>query len=75
MLTIENATSDPKDNTVDKYLPETQLLNAVLKFDDNIQSAWLHTICMEIKNLVDHNTFTIIPVKCVLKEDRANRNW
>ena len=80
MLTLDNATiAAPADSTdsVDKYLPEPQSLKAVLKLDDYIRSAWLHAIRMEIKNLIDHDTFIlgqtpsktdlIIPLKLVLK--------
>ncbi|KAI2503716.1 hypothetical protein MHU86_10697 [Fragilaria crotonensis] len=79
MLTIDNATISQEEpaEPVDKYLPEPQSLKAVLKLDDDIRSAWLHAIRMEIKNLIDHGTFIlgqtpsqadpIIPVKLVLK--------
>jgi Reverse transcriptase (RNA-dependent DNA polymerase) len=82
MLTIDNSTATtsddfPRDDPVDKYLPEPQSLKAVLKLDDDVRSAWLHAIRMEIKNLVDHDTFIlgkqprkdelIVPVKLVLK--------
>ena len=81
MLTIDDPspTSDnsPRDEPVDKYLPEPQSLKAVLKLDDDIRSALLHAFRMEIKNLVDHHTFIlgeqpckdelIVPVKLVLK--------
>ncbi len=80
MLTLDNATfAAPADSTdsVDKYLPEPQSLKAVLKLDDYIRCAWLHAIRMEIKNLIDHDTFIlgqtpsktdlIIPLKLVLK--------
>jgi hypothetical protein len=70
-------TSTESDDPVDKYLPEPQSFQAVLKLDDDIRSAWLHAIKMEIKNLIDHGTFIlgqkphvdelIIPVKLVLK--------
>ena len=60
MLTIDNPTptsdDSPRDEPVDKYLQEHQSLKAVLKLDDDIRSAWLHAICMKIKNLVDHDT-------------------
>ncbi|KAI2498240.1 hypothetical protein MHU86_16267 [Fragilaria crotonensis] len=69
--------STENDDPVDKYLPEPQSFQAVLKLDDDIRSAWLHAIKMEIKNLIDHGTFIlgqkphvdelIIPVKLVLK--------
>ena len=81
MMTIDKqaTTSDdfPCDEPVDKYLPEPQSLKAVLKLDDDVRSAWLHAICIKIKNLVDHDTFILneqlhkhkqtIPVKLVLK--------
>ena len=83
MLTIDNSAqsspdeSYPSDDPVDKYLPEPQSLKAVLKLDDDVRSAWLHAIRMEIKNLIDHDTFILgeqprkdeltIPVKLVLK--------
>ena len=80
MLTVDNATvaaADESADSVDKYLPEPQSLKAVLKLDDHIRSAWLHAIRMEIKNLIDHDTFIlgqtpsktdlIIPLKLVLK--------
>jgi hypothetical protein len=64
-------------DSVEKYLPEPQSLKAVLKLDDDVCTAWLHAICMEIKNLIDHRTFIfgktphknklIIAVKLVLK--------
>ncbi|KAI2498952.1 hypothetical protein MHU86_15515 [Fragilaria crotonensis] len=47
-------TSTETDDPVDKYLPEPQSFQAVLKLDDDIRSAWLHAIKMEIKNLIDH---------------------
>ena len=77
MLAIDATASSSTGETVDKYLPEPQSFRAVLKLDDNVRNAWLHTIHMEIKNLIDHNTFIleeqprknelIIPVKLVLK--------
>ncbi len=62
MLTLDaSATtgSSPSDDSVDKYLPEPQSFKAVLKLDDDIRSAWLHAIKMEIKNLIDHKTFVL----------------
>jgi hypothetical protein len=78
MLTINATTSSSDDKPVDKYLPEPQSSKAVLKLDDDVRrNAWLHAFKMEIKNLIDHNTFIlgktprkdelIIPVKLVLK--------
>jgi hypothetical protein len=78
MLTIDHPNkSSPSNDPVDKYLPEPQSLKAVLKLDDDVRSAWLHAIRMEIKNLIDHDTFILgkqphkneltIPVKLVLK--------
>jgi hypothetical protein len=81
MLTVDatasSSMSSSIDDPVDKYLPEPQSFKAVLKLDDDIRNAWLHAIRMEIKNLVDHDTFIlgeqprkdelIIPVKLVLK--------
>ena len=74
---VTASTSATEDEPVDKYLPEPQSLKAVLKLDDDVRSAWLHAIRMEVKNLIDHDTFTlgeqprkdelIIPVKLVLK--------
>ena len=71
------STPATEDEPVDKYLPEPQSLKAVLKLDDDVRSAWLHAIRMEVKNLIDHDTFTlgeqprrdelIVPVKLVLK--------
>ncbi|KAI2504954.1 hypothetical protein MHU86_9483 [Fragilaria crotonensis] len=56
MLTLDASadTSTENDDPVDKYLPEPQSFQAVLKLDDDIRSAWLHAIKMEIKNLIDH---------------------
>ena len=62
MMTVENASPNPHTNpmdSVEKYLPEPQSLEAVLKLDDNVCTAWLHAICMEIKNLIDHHTFIL----------------
>jgi hypothetical protein len=80
MMTVENTSPTPHTNptdSVEKYLPEPQSLKAVLKLDDDVRTAWLHAIRMEIKNLIDHRTFIlgetphknelIIPVKLVLK--------
>jgi hypothetical protein len=77
MLTIDATASSSNDKLVDKYLPEPQPFKAVLKLDDDVRNAWLHAIKMEIKNLIDHDTFIlgktpckdelIIPVKLVLK--------
>ena len=79
MLAIDTYADNSKTNEdlVDKYLPEPQSLKAVLKLDPDVRTAWLHAIKMEIKNLIDHNTFIlgeqprkeelIIPVKLVLK--------
>ena len=77
MLTIDATASSSNDEPVDKYLPEPQSFKAVLKLDDDVRNAWLHAIKMEIKNLIDHDTFIlgetprkdelIIPVKLVLK--------
>jgi hypothetical protein len=63
MLTLDaSATTDSfsSDDSVDKYLQEPQSFNAVLKLDDDIRSAWLHAIKMEIKNLIDHKTFSSV---------------
>jgi hypothetical protein len=77
MLTIDATASSSNDKPVDKYLPEPQSFKAVLQLDDDVRNTWLHAIKMEIKNLIDHNTFIlgktphkdelIIPVKLVLK--------
>ncbi|KAI2496235.1 hypothetical protein MHU86_18286 [Fragilaria crotonensis] len=77
MLAVDASTTSPTDDPVDKYLPEPQSFKAVLKLDDDVRNAWLHAIRMEIKNLIDHDTFIlgeqprkdelIIPVKLVLK--------
>jgi hypothetical protein len=78
MLTTTATTLSSKDKMVDKYLPaEPQSFKAVLKLDDDVRNAWKHAIKMDIKNLIDHNTFMlgktprkdelIIPVKLVLK--------
>ena len=77
MLAIDATASSSTDETVDNYLHAPQSFRAVLKLDDDIRNAWPHTIRMEIKNLIDHNTFIlgeqprknelIIPVKLVLK--------
>jgi hypothetical protein len=52
MLTIDATALSTNDKPVDKYLPEPQSFNAVLKLDDDVRSAWLHAIKMEIKNLL-----------------------
>jgi hypothetical protein len=44
-------------DSVEKYLPEPQSLKAVLKLDDDVCTAWLHTIYMEIKNLIKRCNF------------------
>jgi hypothetical protein len=77
MLAIDAAASSSNDKLVEKYLPELQSFNAVLKLDNDICKTRSHGIKMEIKNLIDHNTFIlgkkprkdelIIPVKLVLK--------
>ncbi|KAI2494629.1 Reverse transcriptase (RNA-dependent DNA polymerase) [Fragilaria crotonensis] len=77
MLAVDASTTSPTNDPVDKHLPEPQSFKAVLKLDDDVRNAWLHAICMEIKNLIDHDTFIlgeqprkdelIIPVKLVLK--------
>ena len=80
MMTVGNTLPNPHTNpmdSVEKYLPEPQSPKAVLKLDDNVRTAWLQAICMEIKNLINHRTFIlgktphknelIIPVKLVLK--------
>ena len=59
MLAIDATASSSTDETVDKYLPEPQSFRAVLKLDNDICNTWLHAICMEIKNLFDHNTFKL----------------
>ncbi|KAI2494163.1 hypothetical protein MHU86_20357 [Fragilaria crotonensis] len=76
-MLADASTTSPTDDPVDKYLPEPQSFKAVLKLDDDVRNAWLHAIRMEIKNLIDHDTFIlgeqprkdelIIPVKLVLK--------
>ena len=73
--TASDQTTD--DEPVEKYLPEPQSFKAVLKLDDDVRAAWLHAIRMEVKNLIDHDTFIlgeqprkdelIVPVKLVLK--------
>ena len=85
MMTIDNTSANPQTkcmHTVDKYLPELQSMKAVLNLEDNIRNAWLHAIRMEIKNLIDHETFTlgktlhtnelIIPVKVGLKAKQTS---
>ena len=81
MLTIDatalSSTHSSIDDSVAKYLPEPQSFKAALTLDDDIQFTWLHAINIEIKTLIDHNTFVlgqefrndkfIIPVKHVLK--------
>jgi hypothetical protein len=59
MLTISNPNDLPSEDSVDRYLPEPQSLKAVLKLDDDVRAAWLHAIRMEIKNLIDHDTFIL----------------
>ena len=59
MQAINATASSSTDETVDKYLPETQSFRADLKLDDDVRNAWLHAIRMEIKNLIDHNTFIL----------------
>ena len=64
-----------------KYLPEPQSFKAILKCDPDIKKAWLHSIFLEIKNLIDNNTFIldvkpnkgelITPVKLVNKAKQA----
>ncbi len=77
MMTVDNNPHTKPMDSVEKYLPEPHSLKAVLKLDDNVRTAWLHAIRMEIKNLIDHRTFIlgetphknelIIPIKLVLK--------
>jgi hypothetical protein len=80
MMTVDNTLPNPHTNPMDaveKYLHEPQSLKAALKLDDNVCTARLHAIRMEIKNLIDHRTFIlgknphknkiIIPIKLVLK--------
>jgi hypothetical protein len=80
MLTLDASVptdSSPSYDPVDKNLPEPRSFKAVLKLDNDIYSAWLHAIKMEIKNLIDHKTFIlgvktrkdelIIPAKLALK--------
>jgi hypothetical protein len=59
MLTIDATTLSSNDKTVDKFLSEPQSSKAVLKLDDDVRNIWLHAIKMEIKNLIDHNTFIL----------------
>jgi hypothetical protein len=76
MLTINASVSSSNDKPGDKYLPEPQSFKAVLKLDIDMHNASFHAIKIEIKNLINHNTFTfgktprkdepIIPVKLVL---------
>jgi hypothetical protein len=57
MMAVDNTSPNPHTNPmnfVEKYLPEPQSLQAVLKLDDNVCTAWLHAIRMKIKNLIDH---------------------
>ena len=86
MLAIDATASSSTDETVDKYLPEPQSFRAVLKLDNDVRNAWLHAIHMEIKNLIDHDTFIleeqpqkhelIIPVKheLIIPVNNANTN-
>jgi hypothetical protein len=81
MLTIDATASSSShssiDDSIDKNLPEPQSFKAVLKLNDDIQFTWLHAINMEMKTLIDHDTFIAgqefcndklnIPVKLVLK--------
>ena len=55
----QHATIKPELEPVDKYLPEPQTLQAVLRLDPDIKKAWLHSIYVEIKNLIDNNTFIL----------------
>jgi hypothetical protein len=81
MLTTDATTLSSNDKPVDKYLPEPQSFKAVLKFDNDVCNAWLHAIKIEIKNLIDHDTFIlgktprkdelIIPIKLVLEAKQS----
>ncbi len=85
MLTVDatasSSTLSSIDDSVDKYLPEPQSFKAVHKLNNDIQFTWLHAINMEIKILIDHDTFIlgqelhidefIIPIKYVLKTKQS----
>ena len=54
----QDADTTPKEH-INKYLPEPQSLKAVLRLDKDVRDAWLHTIFLELKNLIDNNTFIL----------------
>jgi hypothetical protein len=63
MMTVDSTSTNPHTNpmdSVEKYLPEPQSFKAVLKLDVDVCTAWLHAIRMEIKNLINHRTFSIL---------------
>jgi len=51
--------TEPCPEPVDKYLPEPQTLKAVLRQPPEIRNAWLHAIYLEVKNLIDNDTFIL----------------
>ena len=55
----KQTTDNPTQERIDKYLPEPQSLKSVLRLDDDIRDAWLHSIFLEIKNLIDNDTFIL----------------
>jgi hypothetical protein len=72
--------SSSKVNTqidIDQYLPEPQSFTAVLRLYPAIRKAWLHAIQLEVKNLIENESFIqdikankgelVTPVKLVLK--------
>jgi hypothetical protein len=58
------------DDSVDKYLPAPQSFKAILKLN-YIQFSRLHAINMEIKTLIDHDTFTLGQEFCNDKDIEA----
>jgi len=73
----ENTQPTLEHESIAKYLPEPSSLKAVLLLDPDVRTTWLHAIHMEIRNLIEHDTFIlgqtpgpeelIIQVKLILK--------
>jgi len=59
MQAVDFSSEPNSTEPVDKYLPEPQTLKAVLRQPPEIRNAWLHAIYLEIKNLVDNDTFIL----------------
>jgi hypothetical protein len=79
MSAVEQTLTHP----VSMYLPEPQTFRAVLGLPEELRKAWLHATLVEIKNLIDKETFSlddcpqpneqVLPTKLVYKAKQTSK--